>query len=144
MLGTAVNPSRCSFAAGSFKPARVQNVRRAAVITHVKPTKAADFKGLDNAEIIQKIAELKKEHFRIEYFARTRGATLFPGNQEDQETAAKKQPKAHEFKHVRRQIAQLWTILRERQAADGITRKQAKQLKREVVVEGQFGNLAQF
>jgi hypothetical protein len=48
---------------------------------------------------------------------------------------------SHQFKDVRRQIAQLETVLREREMADGITRKQSRSLRREVKVAAGFGNL---
>ncbi len=59
--------------------------------------------------------------------------------QENNPDAVQVQP--HQFKDVRRQIAQLETILREREMADGITRKQSRQLRREVKVAAGFGNL---
>jgi hypothetical protein len=51
------------------------------------------------------------------------------------------QVQSHQFKDVRRQIAQLETVLREREMADGITRKQSRSLRREVKVAAGFGNL---
>jgi hypothetical protein len=51
------------------------------------------------------------------------------------------QVKPHEFGHVSRQIAQLETVLRERELADGITRKQSRKLRKEVKVAAGFGNL---
>ena len=59
--------------------------------------------------------------------------------QENNPDAVQVQP--HEFAHVRKQIAQLMTILREREMADGITRKQSRQLRKEVKVAAGFGNL---
>jgi hypothetical protein len=59
--------------------------------------------------------------------------------QENNPDAVQVQP--HEFQHVRRQIAQLETVLRERELADGITRKQSRKLRKEVNVAAGFGNL---
>lgn len=48
-------------------------------------------------------------------------------------------PKAHMNKHLRRQIAQLATVVRERQIKEGINRKQAKQMeKRALLAAGGF------
>lgn len=59
--------------------------------------------------------------------------------QENNPDAVQVQP--HEFGHVRKQIAQLMTILREREIADGITRKQSRSLRKEVKVAAGFGRL---
>jgi len=61
------------FSAAGTKPAR------STVIVQVKPTKAADFRGLDNVELLQKVAALKQESFKLEYMQRTRGNTINPG-----------------------------------------------------------------
>lgn len=74
MLATRIN--RAPFqAAGSSRT----HMRGASVIVAAKPTKAADFRGLDNAEILQKVAELKRENLRLEYMQRTRGNIINPG-----------------------------------------------------------------
>jgi ribosomal protein L29 len=54
-------------------------VRGASVVVSARPTKAADFRGLDNGEILQKVDELKKEKFRLQYMQKTRGNMLNPG-----------------------------------------------------------------
>jgi hypothetical protein len=51
------------------------------------------------------------------------------------------QVQGHEFGHVRRQIAQLLTVLRERELADNITRKQSRALRKEVAVAAGVGRL---
>jgi ribosomal protein L29 len=58
-------------------------VRGARLIVQVRPTKAADFRGLDNAEILQKVDELKKEKLRLQYMQKTRGNMLNPGSVSD-------------------------------------------------------------
>jgi len=113
-------------------------VRGASVVVSARPTKAADFRGLDNGEILQKVDELKKEKLRLQYMQKTRGNMLNPGEEANPEAV---QVQSHQFKDVRRQIAQLETVLREREIADGITRKQSRQLRREVKVAAGFGNL---
>lgn len=60
-----------------------------------------------------------------------------PASQENNPDAVQVQP--HEFTHVRKQIAQLETVLREREIADGITRKQSRKLRKEVQVAAGFG-----
>ena len=71
MLATRVK----AFQAAGSRP----QVRGASVIVAARPTKATDFKGLDNAELLQKVSELKREHLRLEYMQRTRGNTINPG-----------------------------------------------------------------
>ena len=48
-------------------------------------------------------------------------------------------PKGNEFKHVRRQIAQMLTVLREKQLADGVDRRAARKLAREASVMAGMG-----
>lgn len=48
-------------------------------------------------------------------------------------------PKPHEFKAARRQVAQLLTLLREREIADGISRKDSRKLRKEAKVAAGFG-----
>jgi hypothetical protein len=58
-----------------------------------------------------------------------------PQEQADDGTA----PKGHEFKHARRQMAQMMTVLRERQIADGIDRRTARKLEKAVSVGAGMG-----
>jgi ribosomal protein L29 len=71
MLSTRVK----AFQAAGSRP----QVRGASVIVAARPTKAADFRGLDNAELLQKVSELKREHLRLEYMQRTKGNVINPG-----------------------------------------------------------------
>jgi hypothetical protein len=48
-------------------------------------------------------------------------------------------PKGNEFKHVRRQLAQVMTVLREKQIADGIGRKDARRLEKAASVGAGMG-----
>lgn len=102
----ALSSSRARAAFGS-RPIAASTAPRRAVVVCVKPSKAAEFRALNNEEIVAKIGELKKEYVRLSYYQQTRGATLSPDNKEDPNP--EKTPKGHEFKHTRRQIAQLWT-----------------------------------
>ena len=43
-------------------------------------------------------------------------------------------PKANVNKHLKKQVAQLMTVIRERQLVDGITRKEAKQIETRVAL----------
>lgn len=109
---------------------------RSSVIVQARPTKAVDFRGLDNAEILQKVAELKRESMRLDYMQRSRGNLINPGQEPNPDAV---QPKPHEFKHTRRQIAQLLTLLRERELEAGIDRKQSRKLRKQAKVEAGFG-----
>ncbi|KAF6255335.1 mitochondrial ribosomal protein L29 [Scenedesmus sp. NREL 46B-D3] len=128
MLATRVKV----FQAAGSRP----QVRGASVIVAARPTKAADFKGLDNTELLQKVGELKREHLRLEYMQRTRGNVINPGAEANPDAVA---PKASEFKQVRRSIAQLLTLLREREIEAGIGRKKSRQLRKEAKVAAGFG-----
>lgn len=58
---------------------RTTAVRGASLVVSARPSKAADFRGLDNGEILQKVDELKREKLRLQYMQRTRGNMLNPG-----------------------------------------------------------------
>jgi ribosomal protein L29 len=105
-----------------------------------KPTRIADFASMSNEQALQKVADLKAEYLRLQYFQRSRGATLNP-DQKDAQPDADKVPKGHEYKAVRRQIAQLLTLVRQRQVADGIDRRTALSLQKAAAVDGGFGRV---
>jgi ribosomal protein L29 len=123
-----------AFAAGS-KPA----VRRTSVVVQAKPTKFAEFKGLSNEEVLQTIGTLKKELVRLNYMRRTQGNVINPDNGEEAPEA--KPIKIHEIRYTKRQIAQLMTLLRERQIEDGLTQKESRKLKKEILVAGGMSKL---
>ena len=50
-------------------------------------------------------------------------------------------PKGAEFKHTRRQLSQVLTVLREKQIADGIGRKESRKLEKEAAIGVGFGRL---
>jgi len=99
----------------------------------VKPTKAADFQGLSDDEIFTKIGDLKKELATVRFLFRTRGISeMAPGDSSPQPDP-EKMPKPHVSKHLRRQVAQLWTIWRQRQIKAGVdARTSRKQLNAQV------------
>ncbi|KAG1665226.1 hypothetical protein FOA52_011414 [Chlamydomonas sp. UWO 241] len=108
---------------------------RTSVLVAAKPTKAADFTGLSNEEIVSKVQSLKEELASVRFLQRTRGiAEIKKGEQQNPDP--EKVPKAHMNKHVRTQVAQLLTIMRARQIEDGINRKQAKQIEKRVMLAG--------
>jgi hypothetical protein len=65
------------------------------------------------------------------FLQRTKGnAEMKPGEQ--MAPNPEKVPKAHTNKHLRRQVSQLWTILRERQLAQGISARDARKIETRV------------
>ncbi|KAI8464672.1 MAG: mitochondrial ribosomal protein L29 [Monoraphidium minutum] len=129
---------RSSTSVRAFGPAQSSTRARAAVVVRVKPTSAADFRSLSAEEILKRAGELKAEYTKLQYMKRTRGKVQNPETMQDQADDSA-QPKGNEYKHVRRQLAQLLTVLREKQAADGIGRKEARMLKKEASVGAGFG-----
>ncbi|KAG2430687.1 hypothetical protein HYH02_013684 [Chlamydomonas schloesseri] len=118
---TAVRPAR-SVAA----PAQ----QRVSVVAMAKPTKLADFAGLSNEELVNKSNLLKRELAQTKWLQRTRGVgELKPGENQPQPDP-EKVPKGHLNKHIRRQIAQCLTLLRQRQVAEGVDRKEARRIEK--------------
>lgn len=52
---------------------------------------------------------------------------------------ATKIPKGHINHHLRRQVAQLWTILRERSMKDGISRREYASMIKKAAMKSGFG-----
>lgn len=96
----------------------------------VKPTKAADFRGLSDEELLNKIGQLKLELASVRFLQRTRGISEMKPGETQEQPDPEKVPKGHLNKHIRRQVAQLSTVVRERQIKEGINRKQAKSIER--------------
>lgn len=106
---------------------------RTSVVVAVKPTKAADFRGLSDAEVVQKIGELKTELLSVKILQRTKGnAEMKKGEQMTPKPETI--PKGHMNKHLRRQIAQLWTIYRERQVKEGISARESRNLEKRALL----------
>ncbi len=89
MMASAVTPSRGL--GGAFQPAKAQQpfAPRRSVVALVKPSRAADFRGLNNEEILGKIAELKERQFQLKYLFRSRGVVLNHTTPEAQPDAEK-------------------------------------------------------
>jgi ribosomal protein L29 len=111
------------------------------VIVHVKPSKGADFRGLDTEELLSKLYVVKEQLARTKFLQATRGANLDPNNREESTPNAEKVPATNNNKHLRRQAAQINTIVRERQIADGINRKDSRKLAKAVEIGAGFGQL---
>jgi ribosomal protein L29 len=134
--------ARGRVASSAAAPARPMASRLPALAPPVcaKPSRIADFASLSNEQALQKVADLKAEYLRLQYFQRSRGATLNP-DQKDAQPDADKVPKGHEYKAVRRQIAQLLTLVRQRQQADGIDRRTALKLQKAAAVDAGFARV---
>lgn len=126
---TATRPAAASRAAAVAAPQQ-----RCAVVVMAKPTRAQDFSGLSNEELLNKVGALKKEVASTKWLQKTRGIEeLKPGENQPQPDP-EKAPKGHLNKHLRRQVAQCMTLVRQRQIADGITRKQARRMEKHAAV----------
>ncbi len=114
------------------------------VVVQVKPTKLGDFTGLSNEELVKKAADLKRELASTKWLQRTRGvAELKPGESQPQPDP-ENVPKGHLNKHLRRQAAQCMTLLRQRQIADGVSRRGSVSLeKRAALANGTLQRSAQ-
>lgn len=122
---TASRPAAASRAAAAAVPQQ----RRAAVVAMAKPTKAQDFAGLSNEELLAKVGALKKEVASTKWLQKTRGIEEIKAGENQPQPDPEKAPKGHLNKHLRRQVAQCMTMVRQRQIADGITRKQARKME---------------
>lgn len=134
MLGRSIAPQRAFTAASS-------STARRSVIVQIKPTRAADFRSLDTEELLTKLYEVKGQLVRTKYLQATRGAALDPNNREDSTPDAEKVPAVHNNIHLKRQAAQISTVIRERQIADGIVRKDSRKLRKDLEIQAGFGSL---
>ena len=117
---TAVRPTRASAVSS----------RRSLVVVAVKPTKTKDFASLSNEELLGKVGGLKLDLASTKWTQRTRGVEEIKAGENQPQPDPEKVPKAHLNKHLRRQIAQCQTLVRQRQIAEGITRKQSRKIER--------------
>jgi ribosomal protein L29 len=134
MLSRTVAPQR------AFTAARTSAARRS-VVVQIKPSKGAEFRGLDSEELLNKLYDVKAQLARTKFLQATRGANLDPNNREESTPDAEKVPATHNNKHLKRQAAQISTIIRERQIADGIDRRASRKLAKEVEIGAGFGQL---
>ncbi|KXZ52170.1 hypothetical protein GPECTOR_10g799 [Gonium pectorale] len=123
----------------SVRPARptvAPATQRAAVIVRVKPTKTSDFSGLSNEELVGKALELKRELAQTKWLQRTRGIGEFKAGESQPQPDPEKVPKGHLNKHIRRQIAQCLTLVRQRQISEGIDRNTARKIEKAAALAG--------
>ncbi|KAL6756517.1 mitochondrial ribosomal protein L29 [Haematococcus lacustris] len=125
--------ARTPFAGSTMAPSRVP-VRARSVAVALKPSKAADFKALTDEEMVMKIGDLKQELASVRFRQKTRGIEeIRPGEAQPQQDVDKI-PRGHLNKHIRRQIAQIWTVLRERQIKEGISSRENKAMERKAML----------
>ncbi|EFJ53162.1 mitochondrial ribosomal protein L29 [Volvox carteri f. nagariensis] len=126
---TAVRPARSTL---------TPTPQRVAVVVQAKPTKLSDFSGLSNQELVEQASLLKRELASVKWVQRSQGLTELKAGEAMPQRDPAKIPKAHVNKHLRRQIAQCLTLLRQRQIADGITdRREARRIeKRAALAQG--------
>ncbi|KAL4452772.1 hypothetical protein ABPG75_008434 [Micractinium tetrahymenae] len=115
--------ARQPFAAASRPPARP--AVRPLVVAMAKPTKAADFRGLSVEEIDTAVQEAKRDMFsmRIKF-------------------AKREEWKPSDYKALKRKVAQLLTVRRERELAQGVDRRASKAAERQKLVEAGLGKFA--
>eukprot|EP00798_Chlamydomonas_sp_ICE-L_P031114 gene31114-6246_t len=111
----------------AFTQVRPQVAARPVSVVAAKPTKASEFRELSNVEVIDKMKSLKVELASARFLMKTQGVSQYePGSKRPEA-----QPEnADTFRFMRRQVAQLNTVLRERQIADGIDRRAAKKIEK--------------
>ena len=78
------------------------------------PTKAADFKGMSNVELLAQMTTSKKMLFELRMRQSTR-----------------KEYKGHHFGLLRSKIAQIRTVKREREVTEGVNKRDSRKIKRE-------------
>jgi ribosomal protein L29 len=54
------------------------STQRRAVVAAARPTAAADFRGLSDAELVAQVKSLKAEYAKLQYMKRTRGKVQNP------------------------------------------------------------------
>ena len=109
----------------SRKAARVAHVVRAAegdekaaaapdAFAGIKPTKANDFKAMSNDDLLKEMTTAKKMLFELRMRQSTR-----------------KEYKGHHFGILKTKIAQIRTVKRDREVAEGVTKRDSRKIKRE-------------
>ena len=107
----------------SRKAARVSHVVRAAdgdaeaapdAFAGLKPTKASAFKSMSNDELLAEMTAAKKMLFELRMRQSTR-----------------KEYKGHHFGILKTKIAQIRTVKREREVAEGVNKRDSRKIKRE-------------
>ena len=107
----------------SRKAARVSHVVRAAsaspsaapdAFAGLKPTKASEFKAMSNDDLLAEMTAAKKMLFELRMRQSTR-----------------KEYKGHHFGILKTKIAQIRTVKREREVAEGVNKRDSRKMKRE-------------
>ena len=110
-------------AVAARKATRVAHVVRAAegdaaeatdAFSGLKPTKAADFKSMSNEDLNGEIVAAKKMLFELRMRQSTR-----------------KEYKGHHFGILKKKIAQIRTVKREREVSEGVNKRDSRKIKRE-------------
>ena len=80
----------------------------------LKPTKASEFKAMSNDDLIAEMVSAKKMLFELRMRQSTR-----------------KEYKGHHFGILNKKIAQIRTVKREREVAEGVNKRDSRKIKRE-------------
>ena len=80
--------------------------------TALKPTKVKDFKDLSNEALLEEVTKSKKMLFQLRMRQSTR-----------------KEFKPHHFGILKTKVAQLYTVKREREVAEGVNKRDSRELK---------------
>jgi len=80
--------------------------------TGLKPTSVKDFKNLSNEQILEEVTKSKKMLFQLRMRQSTR-----------------KEFKLHHFGILKTKVAQLYTVKREREIAEGVDKRDSREMK---------------
>lgn len=78
----------------------------------LKPTKVKDFKDLSNEALLEEVTKCKKMLFQLRMRQSTR-----------------KEFKPHHFGILKTKVAQLYTVKREREIAEGVNKRDSREMK---------------
>ena len=81
--------------------------------TNLKYTKASEFTNMSSEEIMNEVAETKKLSYKLRIKQSTRKAF-----------------KGHHFDILRKKVAQLYTVRRQREIAEGVSKREAREAMR--------------
>ena len=101
-----------SSSAAASPSARTTTVAAEDEYTALKPTKVKDFKDLSNEALLEEVTKSKKMLFQLRMRQSTR-----------------KEFKPHHFGILKTKVAQLYTVKREREVAEGVNKRDSRELK---------------
>lgn len=113
--------------AGTSQPRQLHSAGRAPavvrclVLAMAKPTKAAEFRGLSAEQIDQEVATAKRALFDLRLKQKTR-----------------QELKTSDFGFYQRKVAQLLTIKREQQLAEGISKRESRRMEKQQKIADGF------